>query len=416
MSRRNHPLRGLICAVALCLWSLVTNAAVPIPDDDLVKVLPPKADSSAQAKPKVAKLPKKLPKKKTQTTAQRTKINFEEDSGTHVTTVVVRTPLPLEQALEDQQAAERERVRVVPTHASLPVQDSAVLPKMNPQPKVIAAPAPSINAAATAAPSPTPIAASPAHFQPQVTTAQVAASPVPPSLATPTPAPLPTGAPVVSTTGIVATPIVPLVAPVPAPAPTSTPTTVNPPFALTYHRIEQPSAEDPTRLAEGTRLVLRTSYVDARYSQLEGDLQNGATTLGLGLAHKLTAEFEGRASVEIGNGMDKTVTLQNTRFFLIRADALYLPLQGRITPLAGFGLGYSEYDVTSERAAPGGDITLREHANGKSLTASPSAGVRLRMTPTLSFDLTLEYLIFVGNGQSSALGGWTGALGFSFAY
>jgi hypothetical protein len=175
----------------------------------------------------------------------------------------------------------------------------------------------------------------------------------------------------------------------------------------------------PDASLEATRFYVRTSYVDAHYSNLESDLQNGASTIALGLSRGLWPTFEGRVLLELGHGMDQTVTIQNTRFLTLRADATYLPISGALTPLASLGLGFTDFDVKSERATASGDTVTREHAKGTGALIAPALGGRLRIGNTsgqIAIDLTAEYLAVIGSGQTSSLGGVAAALGIGLTF
>lgn len=305
--------------------------------------LPPKANKKpVAAKPKSSpKRPTQLPKKK------KISVDFSNNSAEHSTTVVVRTPLPLEEAIEDQASAEKS---IADSKKQKP--EATPPAKQSPQ-----APQPPI-AVATPTPAPTPLLEGPIE------------TPVVTSEPAPMPTPLPDTATVVTTTSTLA----------------------------------------PKNSHSGIRILARTSYIDSKYSRLAPELQDGQSTLALGLENDFN-RFTGRALLELGHGMDQAVTIQNTRSFIVRGDLLYFfAKDSSVRPLVGGGIGLVDVNVRSYRLNQNGQTYLREHARETSLLISPFAGIRAHHS-LFSLDLTLEYTAVMVN-EPAALGGWTGAITF----
>lgn len=335
-----------------------THSTVAIGIVIALLVLGSPRSSAATAAQKTTKLPAKLPAKK-----KKTKVNFDNPT-THTTTVVVRTPLPLEKALEDQ--------------------------------------AESLSAIAEG--TPTSSSTIPAPVQTATSRQSIFVSPSPGSASPSAPAPVKTPAPRVQPSHVVASPFL-----MPAPAPT--PIAAPPPVSAEA-RVAT-TLEKETEQAVRTSIYLRSSYIDAHYSDLQGDLQNGATSMALGVSRSFAWDFEWRALIEIGHGLDQEVALKNTRYSIVRIDLANHFARGPLRPFAAFGLGYADFDVRSYRATASNDVAIRSHAKGGALFAAPALGVRLELE-TLALDLAVEYSAFLGSAHS--LGGVTGSLGLAVPF
>lgn len=373
------------------------------------------------------KLPTKLPK----AMKKKTKLNFEENSGTHVTTVIVRTPLPLEKALEDQQQAANQVVVISsakpaksvdvanPIPAPTPLEDKTarfhVLPEATTEashprrflidePLLVKPESPlstEKDKLAGEAVLPTdagakskediaaPITTSPA---PSAST-EFMGPPAPPVVE-------------VSVTTLTTNPPAPSVAVEAPSAPVTSAQTADVSLATTVTR--------PVALHEN-RIYLRSSVLNARYAEIDSNLDNGARGLGIGWARQY-GDFEGRGSIELGYGKGQEISLENTRYLIARADALYFFRSGHVRPFAGFGVGVGQFDVRLPRPTANPDeVLFREYAKGSAAILSPSTGIRFDWT-NFAVDLSAEYLAVLGAGSTSALGGWTGALTLSFPF
>ncbi len=190
-----------------------------------------------------------------------------------------------------------------------------------------------------------------------------------------------------------------------APVAPTGPTATNIQRKADFALVTTPEAQAPS-----PHFFLSASYLRAQYSQLESDLQNGATSFTAGVSRTYGATLEGSLAVEIGQGLDQAITLQDTRFLLLRAGANYIFLPGIATPIAGLSLGYGNFNVFSYHTVNGATIQLVENAQATGLVAVPSAGVRLNLPSSYTLDLTAEYLMLVGAANASALGGIEGSL------
>jgi hypothetical protein len=327
------------------------------------------------SKTKVTKLPAFKAKKKIT-------IDFDSSASEHTTTVVVRTPLPLDKAQEQQDEA-AQNVTVI-KHDEPKIVEHAQAPVLKSLPEVkvsVSRSAPTPFATPFATPSPAPIFINPTTVK--------------------------TFAPTVSATPTAYSAYAATKAPV---APTGSTIEVVP---VSVSRIPTPPPA-PWLYADALRFYARTSYLNAHYSELESDLQNGATTMALGVA-KQSDMFEIRGTLEFGHGLDQAVTPQNTRFIIARADAEYFFLSGPFSPIVGVGLGYADVDVKSLRTSDGTDTVYREHIKTSGVVISPSAGMRMNFS-NYSLDLSAEYLTILGASHASALGGITGALGLGVPF
>ncbi len=353
----------------------------------------------AEDSTRASKLPSKLPKKSAK--KQVTKINFEQNSGTHVTTVVVRTPLPLEQALEDQ------------TRAANDVHDLRKPLEISPEPQVRYHLNSKLSAKQTQKKS--------LLLEPQKPLAQAGApSEVPSTAPSGVPAAVPAPELVVAATTETPAhetfvgPPVPVTVQVSAPAPQTptpqvpTPLAATPPADTASIKAARTSSPTPRGSSEDYFLA-RGSFLNAQYSELASELANGAHSFGLGLARPFEW-LEARLQVEAGFGMDQEMAAQNIRHLLARGDAVFFLSSGFIKPFAAFGIGFGSFYVRSQRVnSKGRDILYREHAKGTAFIATPAAGARFDFGHFV-VDTTVEYLVVSGAGSSTALGGWTGAL------
>jgi len=292
-------------------------------------------------KPKAApKRPTRLPKKK------RITVDFDSHSAEPTTTVIVRTPLPLDEAVEDKSLAEKS---------------------MKDTQKQVEATAKTETPATTKTP------------------------PAPLAVTTPTPAPAPA-----------------LEAPLETPVVTSEPVPMPPPLPEAATVTANSVVVIPEKFSKGLRLLARTSYVNAQYSRLSSELQDGQSTIAIGIENDFD-RFSGRAILEIGHGMDQAVTIQNTRSFIVRGDLIhFFAKDATIQPLVGGGAGLVDLNVRSYRSNGEGPIYIREHARETSVLIAPFAGFRVKQS-LFSLDLTLEYVAVMVD-EPSAFGGWTGAL------
>jgi opacity protein-like surface antigen len=332
-------------------------------------------------------------------------LDFNSPSeGTHTTTVVVRTPLPVDEAYEENAIAEKNL-------QALSFPDLKVHPAKKS----------SVSVAPALAPEPTLASNSSMVFI---------------SKSAPTPAPvylIPIQEPVVQHQAYVAPLVVQqpaqIVAPQPEPAAPpeifsidtrvaeahAGPLEVTEPIAQEKSHVSQKSDSDSG--ATATRISIGTSYLDAKYSQLEGDLQDGASAFSLGLARDW-GPLEIGATLDFGYGMDQAVTLQNTRFVLLQGNASYFFLPGWVSPFAGAGLGLGSFNVFSYRSTTSDPNTtlIRENDQTTALLLSPTGGVRFNVAEQVSIDLKLQYLMVIGGDNSSALGGFLAgaSVGFKF--
>jgi opacity protein-like surface antigen len=176
------------------------------------------------------------------------------------------------------------------------------------------------------------------------------------------------------------------------------------------------------------RLELRGSYLNAKYSELESRLTNGATALGFGVSHRIPslamtsapATLEGRLAIDVLHGLDQSVTPENIRMMLVRGDVMaFVPwsfVSDAVTPYVSGGLGYATYSVRSVRSVDGNTLTVRRHASGSALALIPALGARVRLSTDLSLDLQAEYLALLGGESSASVGGLgvNAAVGFKF--
>ena len=372
-------------ALAIAVILLFPN----LPLAEAAKKPAAKQKKVADANPK---LPTKLPAYKGK---KKVSLDFENNSGTHVTTVIARTPLPLEKALDDQAAARQ---------AQKPLEEVVVKTpsRVEPSPKIEFLPQRSQElepieiAIQTPAPQTQPVRPQPTSPVAKAPVAKVEAAPQVKPMAQPAPLPAPAVQKALPPTASQQV--------APAKAPSTTP-------AVTV--VTRTTAPDPLT-ARPFRLATRTSYVSAKYSDLESRLENGATTLGLGLFYAIDLNIEGRLSLELGHGFDQEVNLQNTRMSLVRIDGVYFFMPGTFQPMAGAGLGYASHNVRSYRSVDGSTITLKEHLKSGSALLAPFAGGRIHFSPTVALDLSLEYLAFVGGESASSLGGLTCGLNLNF--
>jgi len=427
-------------------------------DDAAVNKTLPEKKSIAQ------KPPTELPKYKVKKT-KKIQIDFENpaEAGMHTTTVNGRTALPLDVAMTDQKNAENEvrkatlrtrqetEPRVVQKKIAtrLPEKTQGKFVSRNnsdlSQPAVIIRPEGSSkqSIAITAIPSQpkapvspsdvfevVPTAPTPHVLKPVPLAQLLAGSATPPPVATPPPPEFKAAAPQVLTRQtapqnlliaepsptpkslapfVLVQPPAPQVSATPYGTPAPSPTPVVAPQPLFA---AAPTPGDDTDAPEINRFYLRASYLDARYSHLESDLENGATTFGGGVA-RTRGDFEGRVILEIGHGLDQAVIPQNTRIFAVRGDVNYefLKAQGLpVAPIAGIGLGYTYFNVFSVRSDNGTTQTIRINDQTTSITTSPAVGIRLKLPKAFTLDLTAEYLLLLSGGESASLGGLAGAL------
>ena len=165
------------------------------------------------------------------------------------------------------------------------------------------------------------------------------------------------------------------------------------------------------------RIFVRTGYLDAKYSRLEGDLKNGATLFGVSVS-QVFSKTEVRLGLDFAHGLDQAVTLRNMRMAMFRAEGFFTFLAaGRFQAFAGGAIGLANIEVTSYRASTtGGEAVLKENAKGTALLASPELGGRARIGRELSIDLSAQYLLFAGSDSINRLGGLLGELALGFCF
>lgn len=370
-------------AIAIIGYFASFGAVAETPEslqESLQKSLPVKTQKKPGATKSVTKSKEKasaksvgkLPEKKTKT---KTFIDFDSDSQ-HKTTVVVRTPLPLEESKEEKAEVDRLVQEIKKdTPAEKTKSDKPELKYLVP----VQVPVP------VAATSPTPTPSGP-----------------PIAIKNP-PAAQDTPAPVILRTTVITTAT-------PAPIPSQTPT------ATVATRLNAAPTSKPEIENQSARLLARSSYVSAHFNELAPELQNGLTTFAFGLAKPFTRDFEGRAMIEIGHGTDQAVTPQNTRHFLLRGDTLkhfHFFNSEVFSFLAGTGFGYADINVRSYRTSGGSTLVEREHSHVSTAFVSPTIALRLASVGELTFDLSIEYLVLLG-ANSTSLAGLTGAVTLTY--
>jgi hypothetical protein len=383
-------IRAAILFTALIVASLSAGAQAlapsptptPTPLPAPLKEMPAKKTTPTKKTPKSAaqapaKAPTQLPSFKAK---KRIRIDFENSSGAPSSTVVIRTTLPSSNETEN-------------TSQKISEVKALDIKTVNPSAEPIEIDTNSLKAV-SAAPPP---------------------APTPASTPVPVPVPTPTPAPALAT------------APAPAPAP--------PPILLAPVAPSEPAPKLQTStssssssrshlrmlwnediLSDKSRFFVRGSYIDANYSRLKNDLQNGATSFSFALAKSLFA-IEFRAALEIAHGLDQAVTPQNTRMILARGEVAQFLVYGSYAPFIYGALGYGNANVRSYRALADGTIILREHANSSGLLLAPGAGLRLNLgSSRYVLDTTLEYVALLGTGHGTALGGLSLALALGIPF
>jgi len=173
--------------------------------------------------------------------------------------------------------------------------------------------------------------------------------------------------------------------------------------------IKMERAPVPAQRTKQDYFLARGAFLNAQYNELAGELTNGAHSLGVGYARPFDW-LEGRLQIEAGIGMDQEMAVQNVRYLLAHADAVFFFSSGFIKPFTSLGLGFGSFYVRSQRVNSNSrDILYREHAKGTAFIATPAAGARFDFG-SFTVDSTVEYLVIAGAGSSTALGGWVGAL------
>lgn len=162
-------------------------------------------------------------------------------------------------------------------------------------------------------------------------------------------------------------------------------------------------------------IQFRTHYWSTRFERISGELENGATSVGLSWTRKADL-IDWRIAIDVVHGMDQAVTIQNTRMVAVRGEALYGFGHGPVFPYVGAGLGIVDYSVRSQRAST--DETLRwvEHASGTALALIPSAGIWMGLGENLRLDFQLDYIGAFGSGASHHLGSLTAGASFGLSY
>jgi hypothetical protein len=377
---------------------------------DAQKALPPK---KKKAPAKTTSLPAYKGKKKIT-------VDFENNSGTHTgTTVVVRTPLPLEEALKDHDAAEKSRHNEVTTvQPPSPALDNPQASQIQVQelPELSLTPSPSAPNTKVQVQKQSKGSQKQLQLQvlPRPQTPPLVAEPAVERLVPPAVAPAAEQAPAITEKKAEEPVIIePFIAPkitvqeLEAEKPTAP--KVDPEAAQAI------SAIIPVLIApsqeETPRFFVQTSYLSAPYSRVDERLKNGATTLALGLGRDVRG-YEVRGVLEFGHGLDQSVTPRNTRMTLLKGEALKIFRSRHVSPFVGLGVGYADLYLFSYRSQNGETHTIREHLKGGALAVNPIVGARAGIPHTggLVVDLTAEYLVLLGAGQSGNLGGLLGRL------
>jgi hypothetical protein len=170
--------------------------------------------------------------------------------------------------------------------------------------------------------------------------------------------------------------------------------------------ISQPAHEKHTGFENGNRFLIRASYLDAHYDELDSRLENGATSIGVAAGRDF-GSIEARVALDFFNGMDQEVTLRNTRTLLLRGELLKFFNSGHMVhPFVGASLGLADVDVNSEVAVSSNEILSRENAKGTGLEVGPAAGLRFDLGRSgLSLDLSAEWIFISGPDQIDRAGG-----------
>ena len=362
----------------------------------------------------------------------------EEEKQNSATTQVIRvkrastvaSPQPVETL--QVTAAEQDNTPDVgeaprPRIVEAPVAEPRI--EVTPIAKVVELPA-------KAAPISVPVAVEPTPAPvPVVVSAPVAVVVVPPTL-TPTPVQALVQAPVAELAvepvkeQRTISPTVPFVITMPTPAsnpppnlpPVAAAKTAEPqlpvparPQTEAVYESEANAIRDEKQNSFNDRISISTAYLAAHYSQIEGQLEDGATSIGLGYAHDFGV-IEGRAALEFVHGLDQSVSPGNARMIMLRGDAAYFFSKGTISPFVSGGLALAKVNVQSYRLQNDGTTVLRDHDSTTALGITPAAGVRFRITKRFDLELKVEELAFLVGSDASALGGLSagGAVGFSF--
>lgn len=203
-------------------------------------------------------------------------------------------------------------------------------------------------------------------------------------------------------------------------------------YDLATVQAHQPKSE-LSQSQSDRRFALKASYLDAQYKQLEGDLRNGASSVGLEWSRNLaqlwpkswgsSAEIcEFGLGLDLYNGYDLSWSVANTRMTLVHA-ALQRDLRifnsTTVRLFAGGGFGLAAVNFRTWRQQPDGSIALKEQLQGNYLSLQPLLDLRWQPSRSadqagISFDLTLQYLGLFGNGDASALGGFAPGLAVGY--
>jgi hypothetical protein len=208
-------------------------------------------------------------------------------------------------------------------------------------------------------------------------------------------------------------------APVPTPAPTPLIVPAPQPTPIPEEdlaKTESLASDLELRPARVQHLRLHVAYLDARYGNIQSDLENGSSTFGLSYGRDIDF-IEARLGVDFIHGLDQKVELDDTRTVLARVDAVYSFLKrGFFSPYISSGLGYAVSNVRSYRSQADGSTLVRDHLESKSFAFIPGGGARLHLASQLDLDLGVEYLGLFGGQNASSLGGLSvgGSIGFTF--
>ena len=201
-------------------------------------------------------------------------------------------------------------------------------------------------------------------------------------------------------------------------APTSSPADRAQESASVRAQVPASGQRGDWELIDRRSLSLRFGSLRAEWSKFDSRMQNGATSMGLGMAQELMSPWgslEARASIDLYHATDQAVTLDNVRMLATRTEIAYWLTPSRIRPALTLGMGVTEYAVRSYRAVgANGDVTIRTHARGTAFSVIPGTALRIDLNKDFRFDLQTEYLLHLGGDQSSRSQGLQvlGALGW----
>lgn len=186
--------------------------------------------------------------------------------------------------------------------------------------------------------------------------------------------------------------------------PTATPVSVHeenperPPMPLASN-----PSESTVSSSTGIRILwIRGGTLMTRYEDLAPELENGATSFGVGMSRAIGG-FELRLALDIQHGLDQAVTVQNTRTLILTGEVLRSWPLRYAEPYVSAGLGAANFNVRSERASSDGLIHLLEHASGSAVALIPAAGLRFSVTRRIRLEIQLQYMGLIGPDAAGKL-------------